>query len=86
MTNKYKVSDLAKDFGLSSKEVIALVTEITGSEKKSSAALNETEIGQFFNRITKDNAVRDFKAYFETGAEARAKAKKAREEEKNKKL
>ena len=86
MTNKYKVSDLAKDFGLSSKDVIALVAEITGSEKKSSAALNETEIGQFFNRITKDNAVKDFKAYFETGAEARAKAKKAREEEKNKKL
>ncbi len=86
MTNKYKVSELAKDFGLSSKEVIALLSEITGTEKKSSTALNEVEIGQFFDRITKDNAVKDFKAYFETGAEAREKAKKAREEEKNKKL
>ncbi|MBR4116512.1 MAG: translation initiation factor IF-2 N-terminal domain-containing protein, partial [Clostridia bacterium] len=86
MTNKYKVSELAKDFGLSSKEVIALLSEITGTEKKSSTALNEVEIGQFFDRITKDNAVKNFKAYFETGAEAREKAKKAREEEKNKKL
>ena len=68
MTNKYKVSDLAKDFGMSSKEVIALVNEITGTEKKSGTALNEAEIGQFFNRITKDNAVKDFKAYFATGS------------------
>ena len=86
MTNKYKVSELAKDFGLGSKEVIALLSEITGTEKKSSTTLNEIEIGQFFNRITKDNSVKDFKAYFETGAEVREKAKKAREEEKNKKL
>ncbi len=86
MTNKYKISDLAKDFNLSSKEVIKIVTEITGSEKKASATLNEQEIGQFFNKITKDNAVKDFKDYFATGAESREKAKKAREEEKNKKL
>ncbi|MBE6776865.1 MAG: translation initiation factor IF-2 [Ruminococcaceae bacterium] len=86
MTNKYKISDLAKDFGLTSKEVAALATEIAGVEKKSSNTLNEEEIGRFFNRITKENEVKDFKAYFATGAEAREKAKKAREEEKNKKL
>ena len=86
MNNKYKISDLAKDFNISSKEAIAIITEITGSEKKASATLNEQEIGQFFNRITKDNAVKNFKDYFATGDEAREKAKKAREEEKNKKL
>ena len=86
MTNKYKISDLAKDFGLTSKEVAALASEITGVEKKSSNTLNEDEIGRFFNRITTENAVKDLKAYFATGAEAREKAKKAREEEKNKKL
>ena len=86
MTNKYKVSDLAKDLGMNSKDVAAIATEISGSEKKSSATLNEEEIGRFFNKITKDNAVKDFTAYFATGAEAREKAKKAREDEKNKKL
>ena len=86
MTNKYKISDLAKDFNISSKDAIAIITEITGSEKKASATINEQEIGQFFNKVTKDNAVKDFKAYFATGDEAREKAKKAREEEKNKKL
>ncbi|MBO5210823.1 MAG: translation initiation factor IF-2 [Clostridia bacterium] len=86
MTNKYKVSDLAKDLGMSSKEVAVIATEVSGSEKKSSTTLNEEEIGRFFNKLTKDNAVKDFTAYFATGAEAREKAKKAREEEKNKKL
>ncbi|MBR5223729.1 MAG: translation initiation factor IF-2 [Clostridia bacterium] len=86
MTNKYKVSDLAKDLNMSSKEVAAIATEVSGVEKKSSATLNEQEIGRFFNKLTKDNAVKNFTAYFATGAEAREKAKKAREEEKNKKL
>ncbi len=86
MNNKYKISDLAKDFNMSSKEAIAIITEITGSEKKAGASLNEQEIGLFFNKVTKDNSVKDFKEYFATGAESREKAKKAREEEKNKKL
>lgn len=86
MTNKYKVSDLAKDLNMSSKEVAALATEVAGVEKKSSATLNEDEIGRFFNKLTKDNAVKDFTAYFATGAEVREKAKKAREDEKNKKF
>ena len=86
MTNKYKISDLAKDFNIKSKDLIALITEITGVEKKSGATLNEAEIGLVFERITKDNAVKDFTGYFATGEESREKAKKAREEKKNKKL
>ena len=86
MTNKYKISDLAKDFNMKSKDLIAIVTELTGTEKKSGATLNEQEIGLVFTRLTKDNAVKSFDSYFATGAESREKAKKAREEEKNKKL
>ena len=44
MTNKYKISEFAKDFGIASKEIIAMVKDITGEEKKSGASLNETEI------------------------------------------
>ena len=86
MTNKYKISDLAKDFNMKSKDLIAVIAEVTGSEKKSGAALNEAEIGLVFERLTKDNSVKNFKEYFATGEESREKAKKAREEEKNKKL
>ncbi len=86
MTNKYKISDLAKDFNMKSKDLIAIITELTGTEKKSGAALGEEEIGLIFTRLTADHAVKNFDEYFAMGAESREKAKKAREEEKNKKL
>ena len=86
MNNKYKVSDIAKDFGVSSKEITALMLEATGEEKKSGASLNEKEIGVFFDFITKKNAVKSFDGYFATGAAAREEAAKARQSEKQKKL
>ena len=86
MTNKYKISELAKDFGLTSKDIIKIVAEKTGAEKKSGAALDEKEISLVFDALTKQNEVKNFADYFATGAESRAAAKKAREEEKNKKL
>ncbi len=86
MTNKYKISELAKDFNMKSKDLIDIVTLLTGSEKKSGGVLGEEEIGLVFSYLTKKNSVKDFKEYFATGEESREKAKKAREEEKNKKL
>ncbi len=86
MTNKYKVSDIAKDFGVSSKEITALVLEAMGEEKKSGASLNEREIGIFFDFITKKNSVKSFDNYFATGAAAREEAAKARQSEKDKKF
>ena len=43
MTNKYKISDLAKDFNMKSKEISDLIYKLTGEEKKSGAVLNEQE-------------------------------------------
>ena len=86
MTNKYKLSDLAKDFNMPSKALSAVVLELTGEEKKSGATLNETEIEMVFNRLSLDNEVKSFDGYFATGDAARQKAKEDRENEKNKKL
>ena len=86
MTNKYKISDLAKDFGMKSRDIIDLITSVTGAEKKSGATLDEGEIELVFNKLTEDNSVKSFDAYFATGEEARLKAQKARQDEKNKKL
>ncbi len=86
MTNKYKISELAKDFGLTSKDIIKIIADKTGADKKSGAALDEKEISLVFDSLTKQNEVKSFADYFATGAESRAAAKKAREEEKNKKL
>ncbi len=86
MTNKYKISDLAKDFNKSSKEIIALVLSLTGEEKKSSTTLGEEEIALVFDAITKANEVKNFKEYFATGEAAREEAKKKRQDAKDKKL
>lgn len=86
MTNKYKISEMAKDFGISSKDLCALVLEITGEEKKSGASLGEAEIGLVFDALTKKNSVKSFKAYFATGEASREEAKKKRQDEKDKML
>ena len=86
MTNKYKISELAKDFGLSSKDIIAVVSQLTGEEKKSGTALNEQEIAMVFDALTKKNSVKSFDEYFATGAAAREEAAKKRQSEKDKKL
>ncbi|MBQ2315728.1 MAG: translation initiation factor IF-2 [Clostridia bacterium] len=86
MTNKYKISDLAKDFNKSSKDIIALVLSLTGEEKKSSTTLGEEEIALVFDAITKANEVKSFKDYFATGEAAREEAKKKRQDAKDKKL
>lgn len=86
MTNKYKISELAKDFKVSSKDIIGIIAERTGAAKKSGAMLNEYEIAVVFSTLINAHEVKNFADYFAMGAESRAAAKKAREEEKNKKL
>ena len=86
MTNKYKISEFAKDFGMASKEIVATLKDITGEEKKSGASLGEIEIALLFDFITKQNTVKSFKAYFATGEESRAAAAEKRKAERDKKL
>ncbi len=86
MANKYKISDIAKDFGMASKEIAAIVSEIAGEEKKTSASIEEAEFGMLFDVLTKKHAVKSFTAYFATGTEARAKAAKEKQDAKDKKL
>ena len=82
--SKYKVSDLAKDFGVSSKEISAILAPLGGEAKKSSNALEENELDYIFNKMTVDNSVTSFDAYFAAGNEAREKAKNAAKAEMDK--
>ena len=86
MISRYKISDLAKDFNMPSKDLIAFVSKLTGEEKKSSTVLIENEIAMVFDAITKKNSVESFDEYFATGAEARAAAAKKKQDEKDRKL
>ncbi len=83
---KFKVSDIAKDFAVTSKDIIALLADYVKEPKKSSSALEPDEMGLLFDVITKKNSVASFDEYFATGAEAREKAAKERQDEKERKL
>ncbi len=83
---KFKVSDIAKDFAVASKDIIALLADYVKEPKKSSSALEPDEMSILFDVITLKNSVASFDEYFSTGAEAREKEAKARKDEKERKL
>ncbi len=76
MVIKVKVSDVAKDFGKSNKEIIELLDKYCGGPaKKASTVLEEKELNILFDKITIQNSVKSFDAYFKSG-EAKAKKEK----------
>ncbi len=86
MMVKYKVSDIAKDFNVSTKEISAIFEKQTGEAKKSANTLNEAELNLIFETMTKENQVKSFDEYFKTGEDARKKAAEKRQSDKDKKL
>ena len=65
MVIKYKLGELAKDFGLTNKDVIAALGEY-GAEKKHTTVLTEDELNYFFDEITKKNTVESFDEFLES--------------------
>jgi len=63
MIIKYKVSDLAKDTGMSNKDVLAVLSTLDG-DKKHASQLTEEELDFFFNSVTLNNQVKSLDAYF----------------------
>ncbi len=82
MVIKVKVSDVAKDFGKTNKEIIEILSEYCGgTPKKAGTVLEEDELNILFDKITLDNSVKSFDAYFNT---VKPKPKKEKNEEKKK--
>lgn len=63
MMVKYRVHEVAKDFNVSSREVIDFIKETTGAEKKHMTALNEDELNLVFEHFSKDKQVANFEEY-----------------------
>ena len=61
---KYKVHEVAKDFGVSSKSVSDAVLKYCGTAKKSMTALEEDELNVIFDLLTQQNSVESLDAYF----------------------
>ncbi len=84
---KYKVADLAKDFGKQNKEIIELLAEGTDEpKKKATTALESKDLDVFFNKITLKNQVENFDRYFALANEAPKKEAKVEKVEKAEKV
>ena len=91
---KYKVKEVATDLDVTTKEVISVLKDKLGSDKKAMTTLTEDELNYIFDYFTTKNAVSDLSAYFavrdkaieqkeEEAAQRKAEEKKRREEAKN---
>ena len=80
MTIKYRVHEVAKDFEVSSKEILDILSELCEGEKKSMTALEENELNIVFDLLTAKHSIKNMKEYLESGKAARA-AKKEQEPE-----
>ncbi len=79
-SKKYKVGELAKDFGLKNKDVIDLFAGQGRTGKTHTTALEDEEISIFLESITQQNQI-DITAYFKT-FDDKKKARKAEEQKK----
>ena len=61
--DKFKIHEIAKDFGLSSKDVIDALSEVSQKERKSSTVLGDSELNLFFEVITQKTQLKNFDPY-----------------------
>lgn len=64
MINKYKLSEVAKDFGVKNKTVVDLLAKSFGDQKKPTSALETDELDIIFETFTKESEVDSLDAYF----------------------
>ena len=69
MMIKYRVSDVAKDFGVPTKEIVELLAKYIQPAKKSATALEENELDIIFEHYTQKHNSDNLDAYFATANE-----------------
>ncbi len=67
--NKYRVHEVAKDFGVKSNSVIELLGKYFKEPKKHQTALTDSELDVIFETFTKEREVENFDEYFTLTAE-----------------
>lgn len=72
---KYKVRDVAKDLGVSVKEISDILEKNCGVTKKAMTTLEESELNIVFDAVTQKNNVANFDKYFASRNKAAEPAK-----------
>ena len=79
---KYRVNELAKDFGKKSKDVIDLLDKLSPEQKKHMTVLTEEELNYVFETFTQESSVKSFNEYFNDTMNVRSAPAEAAVEEK----
>ena len=69
MDFKYKIADVAKEFGVPAKKVIETVTGVTGEAYKTGGTFEEKELNVLLETLTRKNAEASLDAYLASGKE-----------------
>ena len=69
MDFKYKIADVAKEFGVPAKKVIETVTGVTGEVYKTGGTFEEKELNVLLETLTRENAEASLDAYLASGKE-----------------
>ena len=78
---KCKIKDAAKDLGLAANDIVAILKERTGEEKKPAASITMSEMNIVLEHISQANQVNSFEAYFATASEKPEKKPEEKESE-----
>ncbi len=66
--DRYKVHEVAKDFGTNSKKILEILAKYSETERKHTTVLEEAELDFLFESMTQANEVDSFDAYFAAAA------------------
>ncbi|MGN0651973.1 MAG: translation initiation factor IF-2, partial [Gemmiger sp.] len=64
---KYKIADVAKDFGMSTKKMVDTFAELTGETRKTGGVFDEKEVNALLEALTSKNAVENLDEYLASG-------------------
>lgn len=59
LDNKYRVHEVAKDFGVSTKEITEILTKYRSAPKNHMQVLDDTDLSVIFEYLTQHNQVSD---------------------------
>ena len=70
MDFKYKIADVAKEFGMPAKKVVETVSGVTGEAYKTVGTFEEKELNVLLETLTRENAEDSLDAYLASGKES----------------
>ena len=82
LDNKYRVHEVAKDFGVSTKEITEILTKYRSAPKNHMQVLDDTDLSVIFEYLTQHNQVRDMEGTLNAQGASRKKPEQSKAETK----